>query len=304
MNELSSTISWREEKEAFYLCERSMDACFRKTDFSLAVTSLKVARERSSSISLAMCFKTPSLAYGATGNRVSSFLDRNPGLSEIDVCENELSFSVIPESTPSIHLAVRWQTCDPSHYGEKVLASMDTIWSLRTDQPVAAVECMAVTQLQVEEPYILLPDISVARTVNSPGSILEDRPGRTIFSRDRYSSGMIGSASESDPGETWSAPAGMMPLIVFRLPGNQISYVELFQLEDVSRLILESTPDDETGMNGGKVSCQHALFGRDLERGVVLRARLRRIWLTREADLEFAQQCGACFLEEPPALNT
>ena len=304
MNELSSTISWREEKEAFYLCERRMDACFRKTDFSLAVTSLRVTGESPSSISLAMCFKTPCLAYGTAGNRVPSFLDRNSGQSEIDICENELSFSVIPESKPSIHLAVKWQTCDPSHSGENVLASMDTIWSLRTDHPVAAVECMAVTQLQVEEPCILLPGVSAAQTVGSLESILTERPGRTIFSRDRSCAGMICSAGESDSLETWSAPVGIMPLMVFRLPGNQVSYVELFQLEDVSRLILESTSDDEIGMNGGEVSCQHALFGRDLERGVVLRARLRRIWITRDADLELAQQYGACFLEEPPALNT
>ena len=62
-------------------------------------------------------------------------------------------------------------------------------------------------------------------------------------------------------------------------------------------------PDDGTRRpEGGGV--RSALFGYDLERGVILRGRLRGIWLARRPDESELSSLSAEFLREPPPLGT
>ena len=61
-------------------------------------------------------------------------------------------------------------------------------------------------------------------------------------------------------------------------------------------------PDDGTRRDAVRV--RYGLFGYDLERGVVLRGRLRGIWLAHRPDgAEVARRLDE-FLREPPPLGT
>jgi hypothetical protein len=81
-----------------------------------------------------------------------------------------------------------------------------------------------------------------------------------------------------------------------RHPGHSRStYVELAHPDDVSRRIHEGKLPFST--------TRYALFGHDLEKGVVLRARLRAQWLPRDHAIEHAERLWAKFLAEPLPLT-
>jgi hypothetical protein len=62
-------------------------------------------------------------------------------------------------------------------------------------------------------------------------------------------------------------------------------------------------PDDRSPRKGGSVPGRYALFGHDLERGVILRARLRGIWLESEpVDAEVSRLFDE-FVNEPLPLG-
>jgi hypothetical protein len=76
-------------------------------------------------------------------------------------------------------------------------------------------------------------------------------------------------------------------------------YAEMVHPQDVSRRIRE----------GGRTlararTTRYGLFGYDLERGVVLRGRLRGIWLSSPSAKEEAFRHMEQFLAEPPPLST
>ncbi len=85
--------------------------------------------------------------------------------------------------------------------------------------------------------------------------------------------------------------------LLFRMPDLDLSYVEMvhpadFQYDELRR--------DESG---GDVACiTHRLFRTNLEKGVILRARVRGIFLKRSADMEIAAQCYAAFAGADPPL--
>jgi hypothetical protein len=72
--------------------------------------------------------------------------------------------------------------------------------------------------------------------------------------------------------------------------------VELAHPDDVSRRIHEGTLPFTT--------TRYALFGHDLEKGVVLRARLRGYWRPKTSALADAERLYAEFLGEPLPLST
>jgi hypothetical protein len=87
--------------------------------------------------------------------------------------------------------------------------------------------------------------------------------------------------------------------VLFRLPGSDLSYVEMvhpadFQYDELRR--------DEFG--GHAVHIAHRLFRTSLEKGVILCARVRGIFLKRRGDTECAGQCYAAFAGADPPLGT
>ncbi|WP_165247966.1 hypothetical protein [Paludisphaera soli] len=75
-------------------------------------------------------------------------------------------------------------------------------------------------------------------------------------------------------------------------------YLEFVHPQDVSRTITDAAPG---ASNPGDV--EYALFGYDLEKGVVLRGRLRGIWPEASAP-DCAADERRRFLDEPPPLRT
>ena len=80
------------------------------------------------------------------------------------------------------------------------------------------------------------------------------------------------------------------------------SVVEMIHPQDVSRRILlckvglEPTP-------GPAIGVRHALFGHDLEKGVVVRARMRAIWVRGTEDARLSATAFRRFLDMPPPLG-
>lgn len=87
--------------------------------------------------------------------------------------------------------------------------------------------------------------------------------------------------------------------LLFRLPNVELTYVEMvhpvdFQYDELSR--------SESG--GDSLRLAHRLFRTDLEKGVLLRARLRGIFVNRHNDAQVAATCCASFATSEPPLST
>lgn len=102
---------------------------------------------------------------------------------------------------------------------------------------------------------------------------------------------------ESAPGE----PASLDPqdgpgCFVFRIPGLRWSYVELIHPADFHHA--ELTAD------GATVQLAQRLFGEQLEKGVILRSRLRGLYVPRDRDEVLAARAYADFSAAAPPLTT
>jgi hypothetical protein len=130
------------------------------------------------------------------------------------------------------------------------------------------------------------------------------RPKRWVEPRDTRSAGLSYDGRETDVlGLTTLPPAeASAPLLPRVLPGpwgDGRSYIEMVLPHDASRRITEA----------GKVSSlghttRYGLFGHDLEKGVVLRARLRGIWTTSLTAREDALNLYEDFQREPLPLGS
>jgi hypothetical protein len=76
-------------------------------------------------------------------------------------------------------------------------------------------------------------------------------------------------------------------------------YAEMVHPADVTRRIREGGTSMATAR-----TTRYGLFGHDLEKGVVLRGRLRGIWLHSDQAKQRAHECLEAFLREPPPLGT
>ncbi len=87
---------------------------------------------------------------------------------------------------------------------------------------------------------------------------------------------------------------------LFRLADSDLSYAELVHPADSERSQLE--------MQGGAKACRarlsHELFAARLEKGVILRARVFGVFLTRDGDCEAAAEHFAEFMAAEPPLTT
>lgn len=81
------------------------------------------------------------------------------------------------------------------------------------------------------------------------------------------------------------------PIVVPAAAGR---YLEMVHPHDAARRCVENAA------GGATIAARYALFGFDLEKGVVLRGRLRGLWLDESADVDAERQR---FLSEPPPLG-
>jgi hypothetical protein len=86
--------------------------------------------------------------------------------------------------------------------------------------------------------------------------------------------------------------------LLFRMPGSDLSYVEMVHPADFQ---CDEFPRDESRED--IVCTTHRLFRTNLEKGVILRARVRGIFLKRSDDRKIAAQCYAAFAGADPPLG-
>ncbi len=86
-----------------------------------------------------------------------------------------------------------------------------------------------------------------------------------------------------------------VPLVVYRPVGLSWSYIELGHPLDVTRLIVER--------RGRRLRWSFGLFGLELEKGVILRTRLRAAVAPRADDLTHAERLARELAVSPPPLS-
>ena len=89
------------------------------------------------------------------------------------------------------------------------------------------------------------------------------------------------------------------PLAPRVLPVGSMAYVELVHPHDVARRIVATSRLSQLGH-----ATRYGLFGHDLEKGVVLRARLRGQWVRADEAQDEAKRLQSRFLHEPLPLQT
>jgi hypothetical protein len=99
-----------------------------------------------------------------------------------------------------------------------------------------------------------------------------------------------------DEGGATSVAASSTPAcFVFRL--GEMSYLEMVHPVDFTGSSLQRLPD-------GQIELSHRLFRGRLEKGVILRSRLRGLFVPREQDAALARRCYASFAASEPPLTT
>jgi hypothetical protein len=91
---------------------------------------------------------------------------------------------------------------------------------------------------------------------------------------------------------------------IFTPPGVAQSayYIEMVQPNDVARQIRVEPSEPELS-DLKSLILRYALFGHDIEKGVVFRARMRACWVTSDKYARGAQSLYQEFLNEPPPLG-
>ena len=136
------------------------------------------------------------------------------------------------------------------------------------------------------------------RVMSLLGDLPEPGSLRSVQPRDRESAALSYDGREDDLANLVTGPPGdpLGPWLASRSGREAWSYVEMVRPEDTSRRIHEGRlPFSAT---------RYGLFGYDLERGVVLRARLRGFWFPKAEAFTLAESAYRAFLDEPPPLRT
>ncbi len=121
---------------------------------------------------------------------------------------------------------------------------------------------------------------------------------RSVTPRDAHAASLSYDGREHDLAALTTGPPGepLTPWLAPRAGLEGQTYVELALPNDASRRIHEGKLPFAT--------TRYGLFGHDLEKGIVLRARLRGLWLPKSSALAVAETQWARFLQEPPPLRT
>ena len=121
---------------------------------------------------------------------------------------------------------------------------------------------------------------------------------RSVEPRDREAAALSYDGREADLSALVTGPPGdpAGPWLASKTGREGWAYVEMVRPEDAARRISEGRlPFRAT---------RYGLFGYDLERGVVLRARLRGFWIPIGQAFDRAESLYRDFLDEPPPLRT
>ncbi len=154
-------------------------------------------------------------------------------------------------------------------------------------------ELLTISQLRAAEVLVSI-DPKHPRWMQLPAS---DRLGIRwhVLPRDRAAAEWTLDAARPPWRQSLLLPPLGYPVVIVRLPGKQLSYVEYAHPEDCQRLIVR--------VEEGRCEARFGLFGLDLERGVTVRARLRAAFIPSGNDTHTAQELYEKLLEEEPPLS-
>jgi hypothetical protein len=97
-----------------------------------------------------------------------------------------------------------------------------------------------------------------------------------------------------------SLPPPIYPWL--KAPAGGRYYAEMVQPNDCARRIIGEVAGEAAGPEGA-VSIRYGLFGHDLEKGVVMRGRIRGVWIAEPSPEKEAWRRYESFVHEPPALG-
>jgi hypothetical protein len=142
-----------------------------------------------------------------------------------------------------------------------------------------------------------------------PAGLTEPDPGmnRWVHPRDAHSAALSYDGRETDlslKSLTTASLSGVDRPKVFVPPGSEagLFYLEMVQPNDVARQI-RMAPSAALGSSLETLAVQYALFGHDIEKGVIFRARLRACWLGLHEYPPDASTVYEQFLNEPLPLG-
>lgn len=153
----------------------------------------------------------------------------------------------------------------------EVVCRQDILWAQFKPTPQRNVECHA--RWRVLSPGVL--DLQISTLT----------PGQWTGLSVQSHTGLL-------PGEIFLLETDALPILLVQPFGVNGSYAEMVH------------PHDGIGIEtDGKGAFRYRLFGHDLEKGVILRGRLRGLVLPRDGDEDAARAAFAEFVKEPPNLT-
>ena len=181
-----------------------------------------------------------------------------------------------------IRLDVTWRMVPPGGAG-RILAGIDLILSVRTEL-LDSLPALAVQST-----------LQAAEVLHLDGRAAETWEAEALAERDALPCPSLLGACHP-PIE----PSGacLPECLVFRLPGVDASYTEMLYPADFQRSVLLSRKTGNPAFD-----FRHTLFADRLEKGVILRAWIRGLFVPLAGDVEAAKVCHRLFFSAGPPLD-
>jgi hypothetical protein len=162
-----------------------------------------------------------------------------------------------------------WRAMEPAA-SDKFLAAVELLVSVRTDSRESRPAVVVQSALAASKIFRLT-------SVDPPSSTQLDVPS---------------------PGRLILRPSDGPGCVLWQWYMSDLSYAEMIHPADFHEDEIVWKP-----RAGGMIRLRHRLFPESLEKGVILRARVRGVFLPREDDLQIAAACYAAFAAAEPPLE-
>ena len=169
-----------------------------------------------------------------------------------------------------VRIDARWRAVSPTP-SEEFVGAVELVLSVHTHLPDSRFELAVQSELSASEVLRLLDAESLyyGPLALSPGVAEPVQP-------------------EEGPG-----------CLLLRPSGTELSYAQMVHPADFRQGNLLAGPE-----GNGTMRVRHELFSERLEKGVILRSRVRGVFLPREADTRIAAACYTHFAAAEPPLST
>ncbi len=212
------------------------------------------------------------------------------------ICAQLLGLSVAPQRPGDVNWPAECYVRGDDlvvAYTESVLRPLsplrvDAVW--RALRPGSADEFLAAVELIVSVRTELLDSPAVA-------FVQSELPGGAMFRLAGTSQPRCEALALAPSELLRLVPAEGPGCVLCRLPGGEPTYAEMIHPADFH--------NDEASLGplGDGAILRHCLFNQSLEKGVILRSRVRGVFLPRENDVALAAACYASFAATEPPLD-